>query len=115
MRDEGAMSHALSGFLGLLIAVVFSATSLLAYNQFQGIGSEAPRAFSFVPDEGEAAIRVVASPPRVLWTEIDVRGCTLVPEGEIQAGQEIRGCSGDVLIRDALTDRILFQSQFAAA
>lgn len=102
------LNHAMSGFMGLGVTILMSASILVAYDVFRGPGPAPPGAYAFSQGSEAGTILVIAAPHGIYWDQLAVNGCANVPSGIVTGGQVIAGCQGMVTITQRASNQILF-------
>jgi len=87
----------------VLAAVVFTVVSKLAKDR----GEPAPDMAFDMRDHGSRYV-LVKAPHNLDWSQFTITGCTTLPTGDVNAGDELRGCSGDVVVVDNDSNTIVW-------
>lgn len=106
--NEEAVSPVIGVILMVAITVVLAAIVFLLVSDLGG-PSEVPPAISFRED-GDS-LTVIGADQDLAWEDFTVTGCTTVPTGAVDAGDQIEACSGRVTIKHDPSNSLVFDGE----
>ena len=111
-QNQEAVSPVIGVILMVAITVVLATVVFIMVNRLsQDHADETPQTV-WTQNQDNGTLTVFSSPPNQAWTDYEVSGCTTVPTGAMTAGQQITGCTGNVLIRYVPTNTVSWQGTF---
>ncbi len=95
--DEQAVSPVIGVILMVAITVVLAAGVFFAVSKLAAKGAEAPPTVNFTA-AGAGSYELIQAPSGLDWSAFFVQGCSGVPTGSFDAGDQITGCTGRVSV-----------------
>ncbi len=95
--------------LMVAITVVLSAVVFVLVSDLEGAGESAPE-LAFMAEQDSVLVTVAEN--GTAWSDLTVNGCTGVPTGDVEPGDQVTGCTGKVTIAHNQSGKLVFNHDF---
>lgn len=111
-KDQNAVSPVIAVILMVAITVVLAATVFVLVSDISQHTATVGPAVSFQEEKAKGNLTVTQAPEGLNWSDFDIDGCSALPTGQVEAGDKLSGCDGEVSIRHKPSNSLTYKGTF---